>query len=71
MSKPFAPKHIIRCPLCRDGGTPQHIGHAVMLCECCGSRFRVVFATLGKTGDKLGKIVKAAVSFAPQLRSPK
>lgn len=71
MSKPFAPRQIIRCPLCNDGGRPQHIGHAVMLCECCGARFRVVFATLGKTGKKLGAIVKASAQFGSHGNGPK
>lgn len=71
MSKPFSPTQIIRCPLCRDGGVPQHIGHAVMLCECCGSRFRVVFATLGKTGRKLGEFVKHTAVFGSRGNAPK
>jgi len=63
MSKTFSPRHIDRCPMCHDGKRPEHIGYGVMLCECCGSRFRVVFATLNKTGKALGEYVKATVSF--------
>jgi ribosomal protein L37AE/L43A len=69
MSRPFSPKVIVRCPLCHDGGRPQHIGHGVMLCECCDNTFRVVYATLGKTGKKLGEYVKNTVHFASGPRT--
>lgn len=71
MSKTFPSRQIVRCPLCHDGRQPQHIGHGVMLCECCGSTFRVVFATLGKTGHKLGRFVSETVSFGSQGNGPK
>jgi hypothetical protein len=66
MSNTFKPELIIRCPFCRDGAVPQHVGHGVMVCECCGKCFRVVYATRGKTGRKLGEIVAKNVQWGSQ-----
>jgi len=35
-----------------------------MVCECCGNKFRVVHASPGKTGKKLGAYVERTVHFA-------
>ena len=71
MSRPYPTRQIVRCPLCHDGRTPQHIGHGVILCESCGAMYRVVHATKGNTGARLGEYVKQAVSFAPQKGGPR
>lgn len=63
MSASYPAAQIVRCPLCHDGARPQHIGNGVIVCESCGSSFRVVHAELGKTGLKLGKLVDAAVRW--------
>lgn len=62
MSKPFPANQIIRCPLCRDGGKPEHIGLSVFVCEACGNSFRVVMAAKN-TGKKLREIVNANTSW--------
>ncbi|MBI2063595.1 MAG: hypothetical protein HYT65_01215 [Candidatus Yanofskybacteria bacterium] len=37
----FKASRILRCPLCRDGGQPAHVGLNVMFCELCGQSFIV------------------------------
>lgn len=68
MSRPFSWRQVIRCPLCRDGRKPQHVGNSVMLCECCGNRFRIVSAQVGKTGTRLGLEIDGKVRWAPNFR---
>lgn len=66
MSEAFRWQQIIRCPLCRDGASPEHVGNGVMLCECCGNIFRVVYASRNKTGTRLAKYVADRVQFAAE-----
>ena len=63
MSQPFKVVAIVRCPLCHDGKQPIHVGLGVMLCECCGNRFRVVHANPGRTGKKLDMYLRNKITF--------
>lgn len=63
MSQSYKASSIVRCPLCRNGSIPAHIGNSVLVCEACGSTFRVVHAEKGKTGKILGEIVKSKVKW--------
>lgn len=57
MSATISPRQIVRCPLCRDGGAPDHLDSGVMYCASCGQRYRVVSAVKGKTGKKLSAVL--------------
>lgn len=63
MSKPFQARAVVRCPLCYDWRPPAHVGNSVMVCEGCGNAYRVVSAQPGKTGAKLGAIIRESVRW--------
>lgn len=69
MSRPFKVQQIKHCPLCNDPKQPQHMGHGVMWCECCGNRFRVVQASPGKTGKKLSQFLKETTTFGSEPKT--
>ena len=51
--------------------TPAAIGNAVMLCESCGAKFRVVSAMPRKTGSRLAEMVKQSHVFHEKTRNDK
>lgn len=63
MSESYSAASVVRCPLCHVGAVPAHIGHSVFVCEACGRTFRVVRATAGKTGARLGKFTESTVKW--------
>ena len=63
MSRAFRAEMVIRCPLCHDWREPAHVGNSVMVCEGCGQTYRVVYATPGNTGKKLGAMIRQSVRW--------
>lgn len=63
MSASYPARSVVRCPLCYEHRQPAHVGQAVMVCEGCGNTFRVVSGKPGKTGAKLGAMIRQVVRW--------
>jgi hypothetical protein len=63
VSAAYPASQIVRCPLCWEMSGPVHVGNSVFVHEACGQTFRVVMAQPGKSGARLGALIKASVKW--------